>query len=400
MTTPATAVAKARPWRAARAGGSRRPGRHAGRAARGGGGSAPAGAEGGLRPRPRLHDRPAAGARGSRRQASRPGAGRTLACHPGRPCRGTTRREDARRPQERRAVTARRPGPSCSCSPACNAVLVVAVVLAIVALAAAAATRRGAAPTRGAGRPLRRGAAPGRSCAARSRSGRGRPAPRPRGAWPSGWRRALPNGRFEPLGPAHPRLRNVVGVLPGARPAIVVAAHYDTKAMPGLRRRQRRRGRHRGGGRDRPRAAPPRPRPAGAPELRFVLFDGEESPDDRRPFERAGLRGSRAYARARGRRGGGADPAGLRGRAAACAIRREANSDAAPVGRAAPGRGARVGAAAAFPPGTGAGITDDHVPFLRRGVPAINLIEWPYRCWHQPCDDLSAVSRALAGPDG
>ena len=80
-------------------------------------------------------------------------------------------------------------------------------------------------------------------------------------------------------------------------------------------------------------------------------------------------------------------------------IRREANSDAglwAELRRAA----ARVGAAAAFPPGTGAGITDDHVPFLRRGVPAIDLIEWPYRCWHRPCDDLSAVSRALAGPDG
>ena len=37
-------------------------------------------------------------------------------------------------------------------------------------------------------------------------------------------------------------------------------------------------------------------------------------------------------------------------------------------------------------------MTDDHTPFLERGVPAIDLIEWPYDCWHEPCDDLSAVS--------
>ena len=51
-----------------------------------------------------------------------------------------------------------------------------------------------------------------------------------------------------------------------------------------------------------------------------------------------------------------------------------------------------VGAGAAFPPGTGDPITDDHSPFLARGVPAINLIQWPYDCWHQLCDDLPALS--------
>ena len=25
-------------------------------------------------------------------------------------------------------------------------------------------------------------------------------------------------------------------------------------------------------------------------------------------------------------------------------------------------------------------------------MPAIDLIQWPYECWHQRCDDLSAVS--------
>ncbi|HSD82169.1 MAG TPA: hypothetical protein VLB47_15990, partial [Solirubrobacteraceae bacterium] len=38
------------------------------------------------------------------------------------------------------------------------------------------------------------------------------------------WARArLPRGRYEPV-PGHPGLRNVVGSLPGRRPAIVVAA--------------------------------------------------------------------------------------------------------------------------------------------------------------------------------
>ena len=38
-------------------------------------------------------------------------------------------------------------------------------------------------------------------------------------------------------------------------------------------------------------------RPAGAPPIRFVLFDGEESPDDAKDFYATGLRGSRPYAR-------------------------------------------------------------------------------------------------------
>ena len=38
-------------------------------------------------------------------------------------------------------------------------------------------------------------------------------------------------------------------------------------------------------------------------------------------------------------------------------------------------------------------ITDDHTPFLAQGVPAIDLIQWPYDCWHERCDDLTAVSQ-------
>ncbi len=37
-------------------------------------------------------------------------------------------------------------------------------------------------------------------------------------------------------------------------------------------------------------------------------------------------------------------------------------------------------------------MLDDHVPFARRGIPAIDLIDFDFPCWHRRCDDLSAVS--------
>ena len=42
-------------------------------------------------------------------------------------------------------------------------------------------------------------------------------------------------------------------------------------------------------------------------------------------------------------------------------------------------------------------VTDDHTPFARRGIPAIDLIDFTFPCWHETCDDLSAVSERLAG---
>ena len=46
-------------------------------------------------------------------------------------------------------------------------------------------------------------------------------------------RARLPRGRTEPV-PGHPGLRNVVGRIPGRKPAVVLAAHYDTKDLPGF----------------------------------------------------------------------------------------------------------------------------------------------------------------------
>ena len=267
--------------------------------------------------------------------------------------------------------------------------LVVAVVAVVLALSGGTGTETGdAAPAAAAARfdagrawaELRREVALG---------------PRPAGSPASRrlaerLRAALPNGRFEPLGPQHPGLRNVVGHLPGVAPAIAVTAHYDTKDLPGFV------GANDGAAGtaavvELARALRAAPRPKGAAEIRFVLFDGEEATDDARPFEATGLRGSRAYAARHsdelralilldfvaGR--------GMR-------IRREASSNPA-LWQQLREAARRAGAAGAFPAGTGAAITDDHVPFLSRGVPAIDLIEWPYACWHEPCDDLGAVSQ-------
>jgi hypothetical protein len=201
-------------------------------------------------------------------------------------------------------------------------------------------------------------------------------------------RDALPHGAFERV-PGHRRLRNVVGHIPGARPAIAIAAHYDTKRLPGFV------GANDGAAGtaavlELARVLRRSPRPAGAPELRFVLFDGEEATDDSRPFTATGLRGSKAYAERHASELGALillDFVAAKGMRMA----REESSDPG-LWEQLRGAAQRVGAAASFPARTGPAITDDHTPFQRRGVPAIDLIAWPYACWHARCDDLGAVS--------
>ena len=189
-------------------------------------------------------------------------------------------------------------------------------------------------------------------------------------------RARLPRGRFEDV-PGHPGLRNVVGVLPGRRPAIVVGAHYDSEAHP------------RGfvGANDSAagtaavielaRALQTLPRPANAREVRFVLFDGEEEPLGSTDFLRDALRGSKAYAAAHAREVQSlilldyVANAGLR-------LPREATSTPGLWARMRTAA-ARVGVGAVFPPTTQTGILDDHTPFLDRGVPAIDLIDFSYR---------------------
>ncbi|MEO8688667.1 MAG: M28 family metallopeptidase [Solirubrobacteraceae bacterium] len=202
-------------------------------------------------------------------------------------------------------------------------------------------------------------------------------------------RRVLPRGHYEKFGPTHPGLRNVVGRLPGRKPAVVVAAHYDTKKMPGFV------GANDGAGGsaavlELARVLSHTKRPAGAPELRFVLLDGEEATNDKADFLLSGVRGAKAYAR---RHRGELRAFVLLDFVANRHLRllREEGSDPELWARL---RAAaqRVGAEAAFPGRTQGEILDDHTPFARDGVPAIDLIDFDFPCWHKLCDDMSAVS--------
>ena len=195
----------------------------------------------------------------------------------------------------------------------------------------------------------------------------------------------LPAGAFEPVPGG---LRNVVGALPGREPAILVAAHYDTKDLPGFV------GANDGAGgtaavvelaRALARSGAP-----GDRAVRFALFDGEESPRGSRDFLRDGLRGSRAYARAHAR--------GLREVVVVdfvadrrLALPRERGSDPGLWARLR-ASARRVGVAGAFPARVRGPIEDDHTPFAVAGLPAIDLIDFDYPPFHTPRDDLDAVS--------
>jgi glutaminyl-peptide cyclotransferase len=205
-------------------------------------------------------------------------------------------------------------------------------------------------------------------------------------------RDALPGGRFEAI-PGEPRLRNVVATLPGTKPALVIGAHYDTLVEPkGFV------GANNGasGSAIVVQAARElaRSRPKGGPELRFVLFDGEEPaaglPEEQPDFYSVGLRGSRAYVQQHAADVGHMvllDYVAGKG----LQLPREATSDEALWDRVR--TAARdAGAGRFFPDGTGPAITDDHTPFLRAGIPAVDLIDWSYP-GHSLRDGLDRLSK-------
>jgi Zn-dependent M28 family amino/carboxypeptidase len=198
-------------------------------------------------------------------------------------------------------------------------------------------------------------------------------------------RRSIPRGRFQAVPGG---LRNVVGTIPGRNPRrkVVLGAHYDTKDLAGFV-----------GANDAAsgtavvhqlaRAIKPRQL---RPTLIVVFFDGEEAPRGKdAQFERYGLRGSKVAARA------------FRSAEAAIvldfvgdkelAIPRDQFSNRRLWGRL---RAAsrRSGFARHFPAREQGAVLDDHVPFIRAGVPAIDLIDFDFDCWHRTCDDLTAVS--------
>jgi glutaminyl-peptide cyclotransferase len=200
-------------------------------------------------------------------------------------------------------------------------------------------------------------------------------------------RRMLPNGRFQPVPDG---LRNVVGRVPGRDPrsVVVVGAHYDTKDIKGFV------GANDGASGTAVAAQLARtlePRQL-RPTVVFLMFDGEESPAGTPDsgFERYGLRGSKVAApRYRdaeamilldfvGERGLRMPYESLSNRGLWERLRAAARDVG--VGRIYPDRD------------LGGGIQDDHLPFVRLGVPAIDLIDFDFPCWHERCDDLSKIS--------
>jgi hypothetical protein len=192
-------------------------------------------------------------------------------------------------------------------------------------------------------------------------------------------RKRMPRGRFERI-PGEPRLRNVVSVIPGTRPALVVGAHYDTLVKPkGFV------GANNGAAGSaivvelaRELAASNRSRRL--PEVRFVLFDGEEParglPEESTDFYHQGLRGSRAYVDAHG------DEVGamvLLDYVAGKGLRLPRESSSTPELWTQIREGARrAGVLRFFPDEDGQGIVDDHTPFLVAKIPAVDLIDWSY----------------------
>jgi glutaminyl-peptide cyclotransferase len=196
-------------------------------------------------------------------------------------------------------------------------------------------------------------------------------------------RRIVPHGRFQKVPGG---LHNVIGTVRGREPGyLVVGAHYDTKDIPGFvgandgasgtavvaqLARTIRRPRH---------------------TIHFIFFDGEEAPRGvpDRQFEKYGIRGAKVAAPrfAEARAMVLLDFVGDRD----LSIPREGNSDPA-LWRKLRAAARRVGAGRVFPASNFGEVSDDHIPFIRARVPSIDLIDFDFPCWHQTCDDLSAVS--------
>jgi glutaminyl-peptide cyclotransferase len=200
--------------------------------------------------------------------------------------------------------------------------------------------------------------------------------------------------------------RNVVGVIPGEEPGVVVVgAHHDTKnaispqfvgANDGA-----------SGVAVVLELARALQAPLAGPSIHLALFDAEETRGDR-PFEEDGTRGSRQYVEY-------ASQGGLQGSPPLDQIRamvlfdlvgdcdlqipRETFSDAglyelfAEAAREVNGSGS----SAPFDGETG-GILDDHIPFTGAGIPAVDLIDFTYgpggspgAYWHTPQDTVDKV---------
>ena len=200
--------------------------------------------------------------------------------------------------------------------------------------------------------------------------------------------------------------RNVIATVPGSLPGtVVVGAHYDTKQ--GVPRFV---GANDGASGvavllELARALPPR---LAGPSVQLIAFDGEEARGER-DFDRDGIRGSRQYidyARAGGEQG---TPPLTSIRAMVLfdmvgdcdlQIPYEQNSDKDLYALFAVSAAELFGSPDPFRYNTFP-VSDDHVPFLDAGIPAVDFIDFTYGpgappgdYWHTPADTLDKVCPA------
>ena len=190
--------------------------------------------------------------------------------------------------------------------------------------------------------------------------------------------------------------RNVVGVIPGTQPAtIVLGAHYDTvDGIPDFVGAN--------DGASGTAVLLEIARVLGAddagvegPSINFALFDAEEARPGR-TFERDGTRGSRQYIRKT--ETSEIESMILLDMVGDCDLQipRESGSDRA-LYSAIAGSAMERGFPDVFNGSTGP-ISDDHVPFLEAGIPAVDLIDFNYgpgsspgAYWHTSQDTLEHV---------
>lgn len=205
-------------------------------------------------------------------------------------------------------------------------------------------------------------------------------------------KKMLPEGRFEAV-PGHPGLRNIVGSVAGSGPVLVIASHYDTLSYPKGSLGANNAAAGVGAVIELARVAKAMRRPVTAQGIRFVLFDGEQSPSpNEADFYNTALRGSRAYVN---RHAEEVQALVLLDYVANRNIRlpREGTSDAA-LWAQVRAAAKTVGVGRVFPDAVGESIIDDSTPFQQAGIPTANFIDWtdPHR--HKLSDTYDKLSPA------
>ena len=200
---------------------------------------------------------------------------------------------------------------------------------------------------------------------------------------------------FRPVTPrGRLRMTNIRGILPGPdKRVLILASHYDSKFYDTFEFVGANDGASTSGLVLELARVLVQDNPAGL-TLWFVFFDGEEAVGEWSSAD--SLYGSREFVKREKNRGN------LRKVGAMVLLDLVGGKDLRifPEGNSTPwlnriiwDQAARLGHERIFrSSGRGSHIDDDHIPFLRAGIPAVNLIDLSYAHWHKPSDTLDKLS--------